>query len=480
MTWLEGRINLIADALSRSPVFPAKEEDEEETEEICNHTLDKSHDPILDNLIKEANESKTYQQIIKAIKTEKNPKKLPTTHPGRQLNSVWCDLSIQDGLIIVEGTRIFVPEACQKELLKTLHLGHCGTNKTIKLAKSLYYWRGMASEIKSLVHECPDCRPFLASHPQEQLIPDTSSLGPMDSLGSDLFSIGRNQYLLAVDRFSGFPIIVERLNKLNTKAIIDIMEKKFNDYGWPRKIRTDNGPQYRSEFTSFCKTHNIVHETSSPHFSQSNGLSESAVKQQKFLMKKVKENLQKFAEAKLEWVNTPNESGKSPAQMFFGRKQRTKLPHLQEATKLDPSNAMEGAQKRKTNMKKWALKKKPHLNEFKTGQRCIIQDPHTKKWDKQGRILSPRNSRSYTVLLNNRKLYVRNRHFIRPDNARQQKEAEEVEVEERNTENQEGNMEDQQRKPLRRSKRIAESNEQPSNRGSAVRECTLLKKRRYN
>ena len=197
-------------------------------------------------------------------------------------------------------------------------------------------------------------------------------------------------------------------------------------------------------------------------------------------MKKVNQDLKKFAEAKLEWVNTPNKSNLSPAQMFFGRKQRTKLPHLQEATKLDPSNAMEGAQKRKADMKRWALKKKPHLNEFKPGQRCIVQDPDTKKWDKQGRIVSSRNSRSYTVLLNNRKLYIRNRHFIRPDNARQQKETEEGEVQERNTENEERNMEDQQRKPLRRSKRIAESNEQPSNRGSAVRECTLLKKRRYN
>ena len=315
------------------------------------------------------------------------------------------------------------------------------------------------------------------NQPQEQIIPETSALGPMDSLGSDLFQIGKNQYLLAVDRYSGFPLIVERLNKLNTKAIIDIMEKKFNEYGWPRRIRSDNGPQYRSEFTSFCKMHNIVHQTSSPHFSQSNGLSELAVKQQKFLMKKVKENLEKFAEAKLEWVNTPNESGNSPAQMFFGRKQRTKLPHLPKATKLNPSNAIIGAGKRKSNMKRWVLKKKPNLNELKTGQHCIVQDPNTKKRDIQGRIVSPRNRRSYTVLLRSGKEYIRNRKYIRLDNPRQ-KETEEVEVQERNTKSQERNMEDQQRKPLRRSKRLM--NNEQTNCGSEGRECTLLKKKRNN
>merc|ERR1712051_267874 len=132
------------------------------------------------------------------------------------------------------------------------------------------------------------------------------------------------------------------------------MRKRFNDYGWPRTIRTDNCPQYRSNFKEFCKENSIIHEPSSPHFSQSNGLSEAAVKQMKFLMKKVKEKTQLFAEAKLEWVNTPNESNKSPAKMFFGRKQRTKLPHLPEATKLDPSNANKGAQQRKNNLKKWS------------------------------------------------------------------------------------------------------------------------------
>jgi hypothetical protein len=63
-------------------------------------------------------------EIVKAVKEVKNPKKLPTTHPGRSLNSVWSNLSIQDGLIVVIGTRIFIPEKERKVILKKLHIAH--------------------------------------------------------------------------------------------------------------------------------------------------------------------------------------------------------------------------------------------------------------------------------------------------------------------------------------------------------------------
>ena len=60
-----------------------------------------------------------------------------------------------------------------------------------------------------------------------------------------------------------------------------------------------------------------MHENSSPYYPQSNGLSESAVKQMKFLLEKVGENLDEFSSSLLEFRNTPNVSGKSPAQMFL-------------------------------------------------------------------------------------------------------------------------------------------------------------------
>ena len=135
------------------------------------------------------------------------------------------------------------------------------------------------------------------------------STGPMTDVGSDLFQIGHNYYLVMVDRYSGCPF-VEKLSKLSTSAIIKVLSSWFNTFGWPERIHSDNGPQYRTEFDKFCKENLIIPENSSPYYPQSNGLSEAAVKQMKFLLKKVNENANEFSSRLLDFSNTPNASRK--------------------------------------------------------------------------------------------------------------------------------------------------------------------------
>ena len=60
----------------------------------------------------------------------------------------------------------------------------------------------------------------------------------------------------------------------------------FNLLGWPENIRTDSGPQFRSEFDDFGENFYILHELSSPYHPDSNGLAEAAVKNAKSLLKK--------------------------------------------------------------------------------------------------------------------------------------------------------------------------------------------------
>ena len=98
-------------------------------------------------MIEAAKADTDYQMIIQALGKFKNPKSLPLTLPGCQLNSVWSQLSIDDslGLIILDGTRIFVPQSQKKHLLSEIHAAHCGTGKTIRRAKDLYFWRVLRS-----------------------------------------------------------------------------------------------------------------------------------------------------------------------------------------------------------------------------------------------------------------------------------------------------------------------------------------------
>ena len=216
-----------------------------------------------------------------------------------------------------------------------------------------------------------------------------------------------------MNRYSGFPF-VEKLSKLSTSAITKNLTTWFNTFGWPERIRTDNGPQYRSEFDEFCAEHSIVHENSSPYFPQSNGLSEAAVKQMKFLLKKCKENRDEFSDALLEFRNTPNVSGRSPNQMFYGRRLRGRLPHLPGANDLDIKNAIAGADHRKTLMEYSTVSGTP-LTQFPIGQRVLLQHPLTKSWDSKGRVTGMRpNGRSYDILLDSGKSFIRNRAYMRP------------------------------------------------------------------
>ena len=74
-------------------------------------------------------------------------------------------------------------------------------------------------------------------------------------------------------------------------------------------------------------THHIRHELPAPYNPKYNGLAEAGVKSVKNILRK---SLSSGANANhmYEWRNVPRSDGYSPAQLMFGRAQRTSLPTL--------------------------------------------------------------------------------------------------------------------------------------------------------
>ena len=104
--------------------------------------------------------------------------------------------------------------------------------------------------------------------------------------------------------------------------------------------------------------------------------------------------------------------------MFFGRRLRGTLPHLPGANDLDLENAISGAENRKQLMELETKSGTP-LKELLIGQRVLIQNPQTKSWDQQCKIIGIRpTGRSYDVLFDNGKTSIRNRAFLRPINGK--------------------------------------------------------------
>ena len=83
--------------------------------------------------------------------------------------------------------------------------------------------------------------------------------------------------------------------------------------GKPVRLRSDGGPQFRSEFEDWAKKENITHELSSPYHHQSNGHAEVTVREMKYLLTKTERKWQKFCLALREYSNTPQFDGLSPS-----------------------------------------------------------------------------------------------------------------------------------------------------------------------
>ena len=95
---------------------------------------------------------------------------------------------------------------------------------------------------------------------------------------------------------------------------------------------TDNSPEFASqEFSDFAKEWKLKHRTSSPHYPQSNGKAENAVKTCKMLLMKAKKDL---LLAILDWCNTPTEGFDiSPVQRLMGRHTGTLLTTTEKLLK---------------------------------------------------------------------------------------------------------------------------------------------------
>ena len=470
--WVPGKDHSIADALSRAPVFPA-DDGEESFEDIDdNMCLRVAEDPRMQVLFDAAAEDNNYKQVVSALREGKNVQKLPTTHPAQSYANVWTELSLLDDMedtLMAVGDRVVVPHHARAKVLELLHLPHSGLVKTKKAAQQLYYWPGINNSIKQLIGSCSECQAMKPSLPKEPMLKSARSdplLSPMSHVGVDLADIAGKDYLIMVDRYSGFPFAAQ-LKRTDTATVTAKMKSWFMDFGIPAVIRSDGGPQFRSIFTEFCEELGIKHETSSPYNPASNGLAEAAVKNVKKLLLKCMEKKEDIWHALLEFRNLPRVDGFSPAEMFVGRRQRTLLPVLPSArSPVDQEEAHAGRGVTDTANRK---RKDQHTiahQPLNIGQEVLVQHPHTNLWDEKGIVQEIKDhGKSYVIEFEGGSCKIRNRRYLRSLPVQlstkpiQEEKIEKKEIMEHKGKNKKNEkkqrQEKEEKKVLRRSKRLA-------------------------
>lgn len=430
--WKKGKHHCIADALSRAPVSqPAQEEDDLDLRVqniLCSDPTsetEKYDDLALAFIRDTARNDGAYQDIISAIKHGKDINKLPQTHPARPFMKDWDNISIQDGLLILNGHRIIIPREARQEILTRLHFSHQGITRTRARARELFAWPGLSNDVAQLVSNCELCQLYKPSQCKEPLQSDPMPTRPFQSSSADLFEYGGKHFLVYVDRFSNWPCIA-MFNKVpNTSDVTKALRGFFRDFGIPITFKSDGGPQFTSkEFRDFCKSLSIRAKNSSPHYAQSNGHAEATVKSIKALVKRYWSNgrldIEAFDYAILELRNMPLRDGKSPAQWLFGRPIRTQVPAQDSFySAMLESDVIHGQEKRfrQTNKTKRIYDESSRsLPPLSVGSSVWIQNTTNNLWDKMGVIEGIRQTdRSYIVVVpGGGRAYIRNRRYLRP------------------------------------------------------------------
>ncbi|KAL9987013.1 hypothetical protein ACROYT_G001247 [Oculina patagonica] len=167
-------------------------------------------------------------------------------------------------------------------------------------------------------------RTELPSAPWQHLAADL--LGPLPS-GDYVFVV--------VDYYSRF-FEMEFTKSTTSETIVSILSKIFVTHGLPLSLRTDNGPQFVSDyFEKYLEENGIEHRKTTPLWPQANGEIE---RQNRSILKRLRIAQAEGRNWKSEMDNflvmyrsTPHSTtGVSPAELLFGRRIRTKLPQLQE------------------------------------------------------------------------------------------------------------------------------------------------------
>ena len=326
------------------------------------------------------------------------------------------EISIQDD-IIFRGERVIIPRKIQHEMLQIIHGAHLGVEKCKRRARDVLFWPGMSSQIEDVVSSCQICAQFRQSNQKEPLLPHEIPQRPWAKVGSDLFEIRGQTFLIMVDYYSGF-FEIDNLKQSTSKDVITCCKAQFARYGIPDVLITDNGPQFASvEFQTFASDYQFKHKTSSPRYPRSNGMSEKSVQTAKRLLIKAKEDNRDSYLALLDYRNTPrSDLFGSPVQRLMGRRTKTLLPTsnlLLEPKVIKTKVVISEMQKAKNQQKRYYDVHAKQLPALRPGQSIRVQ--MGKQWKLAVVTSSHKEPRSYNITTQDGQTYRRNRHHLRPE-----------------------------------------------------------------
>ena len=427
-SWVKGTANAAPDALSRAPVSmptPDDELGEDQDAASINSIIISNVQSVDINLRLDAVRSAIdsdhdAQLLLDTVRTG-----FPNTKDQLQLalHPYWAlrdSLSIDDGLVVY-GCRLVIPAPMRKDVLNMLHASHQGKERTKQRARQIVYWPGLDNDIVNITRNCQPCQRELPTQPKEPYVAHEKASRPFQQLSMDFATHAGRQVLVVVDHFSSWTWVFVFPNA-TSRQLIGALRDVFCMSGAPDIIWSDNGPQFSSSrFQQFCREWGVSHRTSSPHYPQSNGRAEAAIKSMKKLFRRCWNSAgahldqDQWTKGILQYRNTPTKQGPSPAQLLFGQPVQDMVPAHHRAFLPEYQKAANSSDTLPADIEATArYDATAHpLPSLTIGTPVAIQNDRTKLWDRSGVVVDVGPHRKYFVRLPSGRILTRNRRFLR-------------------------------------------------------------------
>ena len=213
-----------------------------------------------DRLVTEASLCPSYGALVNAVLSGADDWPVEVWH----LRKFREEMSVIGGVVTYQGKSV-IPLDLRLEVLSTLHSGHQGMTSMWGRASSAVWWPGMFEDITRIRAQCWRCDSNALSQPKEPPVPLPSVEYPFQQICSDYFLLKGKQYLIMVDRYSGW-LSIYKAKSADDGELIRLLRTHCETFGVPEELAMDGGSVYTSHRTqAFLFTWGIRHRLSSAY-----------------------------------------------------------------------------------------------------------------------------------------------------------------------------------------------------------------------
>ena len=181
--------------------------------------------------------------------------------------------------------RLVLPHSLRSEALQSLHSdfsgSHLGSEKSLAKVKSLFFWPGLTTDVRTFVKACSECSARKSAVTSKSPLQSMQAGSPNQLVALDLVgplprTARGNQYILVcVDYFTRWPEAYALPNMTAETVAAVFVNNWICRYGVPCQLHSDQGTQFESDlFAEMCRLLNIRKTRTTPYHPQGDGLVE--------------------------------------------------------------------------------------------------------------------------------------------------------------------------------------------------------------